>query len=385
MASEETTVQDAAAGRRSPLHRLHAEAGARFVDFGGWEMPVQYEGIAAEHRAVRAGAGIFDISHMGEFFVRGPAAERWLNGLLTNDASKLDPGESQYTLLLNEQGGVIDDLILYRLAPDEFLMVVNAARTEEDRAWMEAHLSGEEVEFSDRSAEFFGIALQGPNAVAIAAAAFPDGVDRLPERGGIAVLPWQGRDLIIAGTGYTGEPGLEFFGPVELAEAFWTGLQLAAEKTAQDLARCGLGARDSLRLEAGLPLNGSDLNAETTPLEAGLRFFVKLEKPEDFPGKAVLRSQHENGVPRRLVCIQLNGKTPPPRAHYGIFVDGKQVSELTSGGLSPSLSVGIGLAYLPPEMAEIGTSLEVDIRGRRYEAQVVKRPFYRSPSLAASL
>lgn len=352
--------------QRTPLHQKHMEAGARIVDFSGWDMPVQYHGIMDEHHAVRKAAGIFDISHMGEFFVRGAAAETWLDGLLTNRAADLRPGQCQYTMLLNENGGVIDDLILYRIAPEEFLLVVNAAKIDEDREWLAGRLAGD-VEFEDRSADYAAMAVQGPDAPRVHEALFHG---PLPERNSVVEKPMDGGRGFIAATGYTGEPGFECFVPAAAVAGIWDAT-LAAGVTP-----CGLGARDTLRLEMAYPLNGSDLTPEHSPLEAGLGWCVKLDKPA-FTGRDVLLRQKAEGVPSRLAAIMLAPKSPPARAHYSVLADGAVVGETSSGALSPSLGRSIAMAYLPPEHAKPGTLLEVDIRGRKFAAEVVRKPFYR--------
>jgi aminomethyltransferase len=349
---------------RSPLHDRHLALGARIVPFAGWEMPIQYQGIVAEHQAVRNAAGIFDISHMGEFEVEGPGSLAWLNGLLTNDLSTLSVGEGQYTLLLNEKGGVIDDLIAYRIGEERYFLVVNAARIDQDRAWMLDH-PGEGVTFRDRSAELGAFAAQGPKAIAL-------WHEIEPGAGGIAHnrISELGH-VILCGTGYTGEEGFEFFAPVEEIGSWWDRF-VAAGATP-----CGLGARDTLRLEKCFPLNGNDLDEVHTPLEAGLGFFVKLDKPGGFIGRDPLQSQKEQGIPTRLSAIRLLDKAPPLRHGYEVLAangSGK-VAELTSGSLSPGLGLGVGLAYLPAELARPGTELLIAIRDKTYPAKVVKKPF----------
>jgi len=357
---------------RSPLHEAHLALGGRMVPFAGWEMPVQYEGerggILREHRAVRESCGAFDISHMGQLWVRGPGAEAWLNQQLTNDLGMLGEGEGQYSFLLNEAGGVIDDLIVYRRGAEEFFLVVNASRRADDVAWLTGRLEGE-VELVDQSDDFAGLAIQGPNAPEVWER-FVDGQQELPPRNGIAVV---GEDGIVCRTGYTGEDGFEFFCPAAIAEEVFASFLEAGA------APCGLGCRDTLRLEVCYPLNGSDLGPDRTPLEAGLGFFVKLDKGP-FTGSEVLRAQKDEGLPSRLAAIQIVGKAPPARPGYPVLHEGEEVSALTSGALSPSLGRGIGLTYLPPELAKIGTKLEIQIRTRNFPAEVVKKPFYKKES-----
>jgi aminomethyltransferase len=356
--------------QQSPLLEAHLRAGARMVPFAGWNMPVQYSGITQEHLAVRGGCGIFDISHMGEFFLSGAGAGAWLNRQLTNNTAKLGDGQGQYTLMLNENGGVIDDLIIYRLAEDQWFLVVNASMIEEDYAWLSGRLDAG-LTLRNESAAYAGMAIQGPNAPAVFAA-LTEGAT-LPPRNGIAQIDAPQGPIIICRTGYTGEDGFELFCPAEDGHNWWSRAMEAGASP------CGLGARDTLRLEVGYPLNGNDLSPTRTPLEAGLGFFVDLEKG-DFTGRSVLAAQKAAGVPSRLAGIRMVDKSPPPRAHYAVFHHGTQVSELCSGGVSPSLGSGIGMAYLPPAAAALGTALEIDIRGKRWPAEVVKKPFYRKPT-----
>lgn len=341
------------------------------VPFAGWNMPVQYTGIPAEHRAVREAAGIFDISHMGQILARGENAGSWLNGLLTNDLRRLSPGEGQYTLLLNDAGGVIDDLIIYRTAADEYFLVVNASKTAEDFAWLASRLS-DGVKLDDLSAGLAGMAVQGPRSQEIYKAVL-SGSAALPPRNGIAEFTSGGGRNFLCRTGYTGEDGFEFFCPAAEAEPWWDAFLKAGA------APCGLGARDTLRLEMGYPLNGNDLSPDRTPLEAGLGVFVNLDK-SDFPGSSVLRTQKESGVAVKLAALKMIEGGPPPRAHYAVYSGDERIGELCSGGVAPSLGAGIAMAYLPVAAAAPGTRLTLDIRGKRYPVEVVRKPFYRKPS-----
>ena len=352
---------------RTPLYQAHLDAGARMVEFAGWEMPVQYSGIMQEHKAVREACGVFDISHMGEFFVEGPGAARWLDGLLTNNLSALPQGQAQYTILTNERGGVIDDLIAYHLAGGKYLLVVNAAKIAEDATWFRQH-SAPDAQLTDRSSEFGALAIQGPQSPAVFAKLFnepmPAGRNRVLERAD---------GSFIATTGYTGEVGFEWIMPAKNAEAAW--------KAALDAGAvpCGLGARDTLRLEMCYPLNGSDLSPYRTPLEAGLGFFVDLKKAA-FTGRSPLLAQKENPVlPHRLCALRVTEKSPPIRPHYRVFINGEPVTETTSGALSPSLGCGIALAYLPPAYSDPGQEVEIEVRDRRFRAEVVKKPFLKKP------
>lgn len=353
--------------RQTPLAELHLELGGKMVPFAGWNMPVQYSNIIKEHTAVREDVGIFDISHMGQFFLKGAGAEQWLNGILANDVMKLAVGEAQYTFMLNEKGGVIDDLIIYRLAEEELFLVVNASMIEEDFAWLSGHLS-DGLELSNESENWAGMAVQGPNAVKAYEALFPNRV--LPERNGVDHWSDGEESFLVCRTGYTGEDGFEFFCSAE------TGISWFRQFVDGGAEPCGLGARDSLRLEVCYPLNGSDLSPQRTPLQAGLGFFCSLQK--NFIGSEVLRKQKEEGLGERLVAIRYTGKGAPPRAHYEVYSEaGEKLAELTSGVLSPTLKYGVAMAYLPVESAKIGTALEIDVRGRRYPAEVVKKPFYK--------
>ena len=355
----------------SPLHETHLRAGARMVPFAGWNMPVQYKGITGEHLAVRRACGIFDISHMGQFRVEGPASRDWLNSLLTNNTTRLGIGQGQYTLLLNEIGGVIDDLILYRTGAEAWFLVVNASKTAEDLAWMKARLLPS-ITLTDESPRYAGMAIQGPTSAAVyqqVAGAHTE----LPDRNGIAeFISLRGGTCVVCRTGYTGEDGFEFFCEAEEAPYWWN------EFTEHGAVPCGLGARDTLRLEMGYPLNGNDLSPKRTPLEAGLGFFVDMDKPA-FTGREALAAQKVHGLPSKLTGLRLTGKGPPLRALYQVFTNGQPVGELCSGGISPSLGIGIAMAYLPPALTTPGTALEIDIRGKRHPAETIKKPFYKKP------
>jgi glycine cleavage system T protein (aminomethyltransferase) len=377
-----------AAQKKTPLYDEHVRRGGRIVPFSGWLMPVQYTSIREEHQAVRNNVGIFDISHMGQFLVRGADAGEWLNRMLTNNISKLDVGTGQYTFLLNESGGIIDDLIVYRIGEQEFLLVVNAARSAEDFDWLEKHKErrspdrpggletaapGQEISLVNRSAQFGGVAIQGPRVVDLFHALLGENLE-LPPRNHIVDLDVHGMKLSIARTGYTGEDGVEVFLSAGNAATFWN---LALDKGAEfGIKPCGLGARDTLRLEMCYPLNGSDLSSEHNPLEAGLGFFVDLNKTA-FTGRDALQRTKENGPAQKLVPFRMEGKGPPPRPHYRVFSNGEPVGEVTSGTLSPSLNYGIGMAYLSAPLAKIGTKIEIEIRGQKFPATIEKKPLYK--------
>ena len=351
--------------KQSPLHQRHLEEGGKLVPFAGWEMPIQYAGIVAEHNAVRDAVGVFDISHMGEILVSGEGAEEGLNRVLTNQVSRLSDGEGQYTLMLQENGGVIDDLILYRLAEDSFFLVVNASRVEEDYEWLTKHLGGD-IEVRNESDAWGALAVQGPGTGDLWEKISPS--VSLPERNGI-LRPRE--DLILCRTGYTGEDGFELFAPAAQIESWWDRIREAGATA------CGLGARDTLRLEKGYPLNGNDLDRIHTPLEAGLGFFVDLEKDGGFIGSEKLIEQKASGPTHRLVALRMTKKGPPPRHGYEVRDETGEISigTLSSGSLSPTLGQGIGMAYLETRYAKVGTSLSMMIRDRRYPIEVIKKPF----------
>jgi aminomethyltransferase len=357
--------------QRTPLFDRHRALGARVVDFAGWEMPVSYTGALEEHHAVRERCGLFDVSHMGEVEVRGPAAAAWCDRLTVNDVRRLGPGDGQYSILCDERGGVIDDLIVYRLDAERFLWVVNASNTTVDLDWMRAHATAG-VEVVDRSAETGLLALQGPRAVHVLTSIASVDVG--------AMKAFTVRDAVVAGesvrvarTGYTGEDGFEIFVATERAVALWDALLDAMGGTGG--LPCGLAARDTLRLEAALPLCGSDMDRTTTPLETGLGWVVKLAKGE-FIGRSALQSQHEAGVPRRLVGLQMD-EARVPRHGQAVLADGARIGEVTSGTKAPTLGTFIAMARVARGNDAVGSRVAVDVRGRPHAAHVVHRPFYR--------
>ena len=398
------------APKKTPLYEEHVRLGAKIVPFAGWLMPVQYTSIMGEHQAVRNNVGMFDISHMGQFIVAATpssqkvggegAAATWLNTMLTNNIDKLDIGMGQYTFLLNERGGIIDDLIVYRTGEDTFLLVVNAARTEEDFAWLQSHLKagrspdrpsgglpasgkptagGETAApctLANRSAEFGGVAIQGPRVVELFHALSGRDTEP-PARNHIVDFPFDGTAVSVARTGYTGEDGVEVFFRATDAVKFWNAA-LEKGKTF-GIKPCGLGARDTLRLEMCYPLNGSDLSPQRNPIEAGLGFFVDLTKPR-FIGRDVLSLAKENGTKEKLVPFRMKEKGPPPRPHYAVFSGGCQserIGEVTSGTISPSLNWGVGMAYVSSAHAKIGTEIDIEIRGQKFPATIEKKPLYK--------
>ncbi len=360
--------------KTTPLYQEHVRLGARIIPFGGWLMPVQYTSIVEEHHAVRKDVGMFDISHMGQFIVEGAGARAWLNTMLTNNLDKLEVGTGQYTFLLNEGGGIIDDLIAYRTGEQTFLLVVNASRIEEDLGWLDRHRP-KGIDLKNRSADFGGVAIQGPRVLDLFHTLLGLEVD-LPARNHIVDAVVDGMRISIARTGYTGEDGVEVFFSAQDAARFWnTVLQKGA---AFGLKPCGLGARDTLRLEMCYPLNGSDLSPEHNPIEAGLGFFVDLSKP-NFVGRDTLLRTKENGPAQKLVPFRMDGKGPPPRPHYSVFENGQRIGEVTSGTLSPSLNYGIGMAYVSAPHAKIGNKIEIEIRGQQFPVHIEKKPLYKKP------
>jgi len=358
--------------KRTPLYDEHVRLGAKMIPFGDWIMPVQYSGIIDEHQAVRKNVGVFDISHMGQLVVTGPRSGAWLNEMLTNNLDKLEVGTGQYTFLLNERGGIIDDLIVYRTASEKFLLVVNASRVDEDFAWLQKHL-GDNGTLENRSADYGGLAIQGPHVIELLQAMVGPEAE-LPARNQIKDFGYDGIKLTIARTGYTGEDGVEVFFAARDAAKVWNAILEKGKD--MGIRPCGLGSRDTLRLEMCYPLNGSDLSPEHNPIEAGLGFFVDLKKPK-FVGREVLADAKDKGTANRLVAFRMKSKGPPPRPHYSVWREGERIGEVTSGSLSPSLNEGIGMAYVASAHAKVGTEIEIEIRDRKLPAVIEKKPLYK--------
>jgi aminomethyltransferase len=375
--------------KRTALFSAHQKLGARLIDFGGWEMPVQYTGITDEHLAVRNSAGIFDISHMGEVTVSGAAAAEFLNQLLTNDIGKLTPGLGQYTLMCNELGTVIDDLYAYRLCGDAYFLVINASRIEVDVAWMQAQaakfLRRSELSLTDASHNYAALAVQGPrvkefiNTVIPGASISAMRVARVTDlqKNQIGGFKYENQSVLVSRTGYTGEDGFEIVGSDESIRHLWD--KIISTGKPFGLKPAGLGARDTLRTEVCYPLYGHELDGNTTPIEAGVGFFVSLDKGE-FNGRSILAEQKANGVKKKLIAFKMIDKSAPPRPHYPIWANDANVGAVTSGTQSPSLGIGIGMGYVPPEFAKPDTKIEIEIRGRRAPAVVVPKPIYRNRS-----
>jgi aminomethyltransferase len=356
--------------KRTPLYEGHRALGARMVDFGGWEMPVQYSGILDEHRAVREHAGLFDVSHMGEIEVRGTHALAVCQHLTVNDVGRLRDGAAQYTMFCLPSGGAIDDVILYRISETRFLFCVNATNRDADYEWMREH--GREAEVVDCGDDYAQLALQGPQATAILTRLTSLPLDRIPSfcfaEGTVA-----GQPALVAHTGYTGEDGWELYCAPAAARPLWDALLEAGAP--EGILPAGLGARDTLRLESALALYGHELNRDTTPYEARLGWIVHLDKG-DFIGREVLERQKREGLTRRLVGLTMI-EPGIPRQGYPILRDGAPVGAITSGTKSPTLGKAIGLGYVPVASAEVGTRLGVEIRGRTVAAEITELPFYR--------
>ncbi|MEG4406568.1 glycine cleavage system aminomethyltransferase GcvT [Microcoleus sp. MON2_D5] len=363
---------------RTPLYDLSLELKARMVPFSGWEMAVQYAGISSEHQAVRQQAGMFDISHMGKFGLRGKQVREKFQPLVPSDLSRLQPGQAQYTVLLNAQGCILDDIIFYCQEPDPItseeraVIIVNAATRIADKAWIATHLELSELSFTDLSEDKILIAIQGPEAVNYLQPFVEDNLAPIKAFGHLETN-LLGQPSFIARTGYTGEDGFEIMVDAEVGKELWRKLLDAG------VVPCGLGARDTLRLEAAMALYGQDIDDNITPLEAGLGWVVHLDSKGDFIGREVLEHQKASGVSKRLVGLEMQGRHIA-RHGYPVIFEGETVGEVTSGTLSPTLNRAVALALVPAKLAKIGQQLEVEIRGKNYPASVVKKPFYRSPN-----
>ncbi|MEA5618020.1 glycine cleavage system aminomethyltransferase GcvT [Cronbergia sp. UHCC 0137] len=360
---------------QTPLYQQSVKLKARFTSFGGWEMPVQYRGITEEHQAVRKAAGMFDISHMGKFTLQGKNLIDQLQNLVPSDLNRLQPGQAQYTVLLNPQGGIIDDIIIYYQGTDSTgiqraVIIVNAATTDKDKAWIIPHLDLNSLQFQDISANQVLIAVQGKKAANHLQTLVSSDLTPIPAFGHLETTIL-GQPAFLARTGYTGEDGFEVMVNPVVGIELWKHLYDAG------VIPCGLGARDTLRLEAAMALYGQDIDDTTTPLEAGLSWLVHLDSKGDFIGRKVLEQQKAEGVKRRLVGLQTQGRNIA-RHGYPVLAAGKVVGEITSGTLSPTLGYPIALAYVPTQLASVKQQLEVEIRGKAYPATIVKRPFYRS-------
>ena len=359
--------------KRTPLYDDHVRLGGKMVSFAGWEMPVQYSGVISEHNAVRNAAGIFDVSHMGQIDFSGPDALACVQKLTTNDASKLVDGKAQYSILCNERGTVIDDVIVYRFSKDHFLLVVNASNADKDFKWCLEHTEGN-VETTNVSDSYALIALQGPKAAEILGKLTDADLNSLPSysftRGTIDGKP----DCIIARTGYTGEDGFELFCKPDEASAIWQSLIEHGKPLG--LLPAGLGARDTLRLEMKFSLYGQEITDETLPIESGLSWVVKMDT-DDFIGKEAIAKAKEKGLTRKLVGFKMIDRGIP-RQGYPIVINDEAVGIVTSGTMSPSLGEAIGIGFVPKADFSIGDTISIDIRGKNKKAEIVKTPFYKN-------
>ncbi|RNF41064.1 glycine cleavage system aminomethyltransferase GcvT [Planococcus salinus] len=359
--------------KRTPLFESYAKYGGKTIDFGGWQLPVQFSSIKQEHEAVRTRAGLFDVSHMGEISVTGTDSEAYLQQLVTNDVSKVKAGQAQYTAMCYEDGGTVDDLLVYKISDHHFLLVVNASNIDKDFEWMKKSVSGN-VEIDNLSDQYGLLALQGPLAEPV--------LQRLTDTDLSAIKPFRfqqevdiaGHSALVSRTGYTGEDGFEIYAGPEDTVALWE--KILAEGEQEGVVPAGLGARDTLRFEAGLALYGQELSKDISPLEAGIGFVVKLKKETEFIGQQALAAQKENGVPRKLIGIEMIDKGIP-RHGYPVYANGEKIGEVTTGTQSPTLKKNIGLALVSSEHAVMGTEFEVEIRNKRLKAVTVETPFYK--------
>ena len=365
--------------RKTPLNATHRASGAKMVPFGGWDMPVEYSGLISEHMAVRKAAGLFDVSHMGEFEVEGPGALAFLQRTTANNVAKLVDGQAQYSAFPLANGAPLDDVIVYRRAADRYLLVVNAGNIEKDFRWLQEQ-GPQDVRLENKSDAYALLALQGPRAAEILRALTTFDLSGLKYYH-FAEAEVDSYPVTVSRTGYTGEDGFEIFVSPQLVEAFWKRLLEAGRE--KGLVPVGLGARDTLRLEARLCLHGQDMDETTSLVEAGLGWMVSLDEAKgDFPGRAVLAEQKKNGPPRKLVGFEMTGRGIA-RHGYPVLIHDERVGEVTSGTYAPFLQKNIGLCYVPAARAAVGTELAVDIRERKVPARVVPTPFYKRPDKAA--
>ncbi|MEK3934215.1 glycine cleavage system aminomethyltransferase GcvT [Sporosarcina sp. FSL W7-1349] len=359
--------------KRTALFDSYAEYGGKTIDFGGWELPVQFSGIKAEHEAVRTKAGLFDVSHMGEVIVSGDGALSYLQKLVTNDVSKLKTGQAQYTMMCYDDGGTIDDLLIYKRGENDYFLVVNASNIEKDVDWLKQHAT-DDVTVDDQSASFALLALQGPAAQTVLQKLTDEPLEEIKFFRFKDNVDVGGHSVMISRTGYTGEDGFEIYGSPDAIVALWPAILEAGAN--EGIVPAGLGARDTLRFEAGLPLYGQELSKDISPLEAGLGFVVKTNKEADFIGKSALVQQKEHGVSRKLVGIEMIDKGIP-RTGYKVFLDDEEIGEVTTGTQSPTLKKNIGFALLKSEHTAEGTEVFVEIRNKRLRAVIIATPFYK--------
>lgn len=359
--------------KQTPLFSVYANHGGKTIDFGGWELPVQFTSILEEHDAVRNRAGLFDVSHMGEVDVKGPDALAYVQKITTNDASKLVNNQAQYSIMCYPDGGTVDDLLVYKLADDHYLLVINASNIDKDYDWMKQNLEGN-VTIENVSDQVCQLALQGPLAEKTLQKLTETDLAQIGFFRFLPEVTVAGFSALVSRTGYTGEDGFEIYCKPEDAKELWNQILAAGKEFG--VVPCGLGARDTLRFEAKLPLYGQELSKSISPLEAGVGFAVKVDKETPFIGQEALRAQKTDGLPRKLVGVEMIDRGIP-RSHYPVFAGGEQVGEVTTGTQSPTLKKNVGLALIKKDFAVIDSEVEVEIRGKRLKAKIVKTPFYK--------
>ena len=360
--------------KKTPLNKAHRELGGKMVDFGGWDMPVQYSGVIAEHLRTREHSGLFDVSHMGEFWVEGEDAIEFVNRLTTNDVTKLVDGQAHYSALTREDGTVVDDLLVYRFDQGKLLLVVNAGTTEKDWDWITSHTKDENITLTNVSADYCQIAVQGKDAIGILQKLTDEKLDEIKYYH-FTVGKVDGVDAIISRTGYTGEDGFEVYANKDFAEQLWNKfLETGNFGTETGILPCGLAARNTLRLESAMSLYGHEISDEITPLEANLGWICKLNK--DFLGRDALAKQKEKGLTRKLVGFEVTDKGIA-RDDFDVYINDKKVGKVTSGSPAPFLKKNIGLAFVPSEFANIGQEIKIDVRGKHLTAKIVPTPFYK--------
>ncbi|MGI9056665.1 MAG: glycine cleavage system aminomethyltransferase GcvT [Pyrinomonadaceae bacterium] len=363
--------------KKTPLNKAHRSLGGKMVDFGGWDMPVQYPaGVIGEHLRTRTACGLFDVSHMGEIFVEGEDAIAFVNRITTNDVTKLVDGQAHYSALTNEKGGVVDDLLVYRFFHDKLLLVVNAGTTEKDWDWISTHLKDEALTLTNASKDYCQIAVQGPNALKLAQELTDTNLESIKYYH-FTVGTFDGVDAIISRTGYTGEDGFEIYADADKAVQLWNKILETGNYGAENgILPCGLAARNTLRLESAMSLYGHELGDDISPLEAGLGWICKLKKDSDFIGRDVLIKQKENGLERKLVGFEMKDRGIA-RDEFPVIINGEKLGVVTSGSPAPFLKKNIGLAFVPTEFANIGQEIKIDVRGKHLTAEIVPTPFYK--------
>jgi len=363
--------------KKTSLHTTHLASDAKMADFAGYEMPIVYSSIQEEHRAVRERVGLFDVSHMGNFLFQGPEATEWLNHVTTNNVSRLKVGQAQYTCLPNSSGGIVDDLLIYRLEDvheeEQFMAVVNAANIEKDWNWMHSHKHDRNAKSTNTSDQTALLALQGPKAKEVLSALTEVEVADIPfyhfSQGTVAGVP----NVIISATGYTGSGGFELYLPADQAEKVWKAIMEAGAP--HDILPCGLGARDTLRLEMGYCLYGNDIDDSTSPLSAGLGWITKLKSKGAFVGRSIIEKQKEEGLKQKLVGFKVEGRRVPRKDYTILDAHGEPIGRVTSGTLSPSLGTPIGMGYVEKEQSAIGQKIQIDLGKKQLQAEIVKPPF----------